>query len=158
MIILLLSVAAAAAVAAAILVVAVAVVVVVVVAAVVVVVVVMFVYWNGVLRRLGQKYLARAGNSYRQKSLKLYTKKQYHACQEWRGVGTSAFFFKFVPYNLAGGLRSPSFLIGMWFCFVFCVGACLVLFVSLVVRGMSSTLESDVRPPSFRIGNIRHVV
>ena len=74
--------------------------------------------------------------------------------EEWRRVR----FFLFVPYNLAGGLRSPSFLIGMWFCFVFCVGACLVLFVSLVVRGMSSTSENGLRPPSFRIGNIRHVV
>ena len=57
--------------------------------------------------------------------------------------------------------RWPSatfFLIGMWFCFVFCVGACLVLFVSLVVRGMPSTSENGLRSPSFRIGNIRHVV
>ena len=82
-----------------------------------------------------------------------------------------------------GGLRPPSFLIDMWFCFVFCVGflfinrgmscitlslprgfalcsvlvscsavgTCLVFFVSLVVEGMSCTLEGGLRPLSFSI-------
>ena len=47
-------------------------------------------------------------------------------------VGASLVFFESLivggmSCTLEGGLRPPSFLIGMWFCFVFCVG---FLFIS----------------------------